>query len=117
MNITLRDASAEDEAFLREVYASTRAQELSLVPWDEAQREAFLRFQFDAQHFSYRDRFPEATYQVLLSDGDSIGRLYIDRKGEEIKILDLTVLPQHRNRGIGTSLMRDLLSEGARAGR
>jgi GNAT superfamily N-acetyltransferase len=117
MSITLRDASAEDEPFLREVYAGTRALELSLVPWDNEQREAFLKFQFDAQHSYYREQFPEASHQIILKDGAPAGRLYVFRKADEIKILDLTILPQHRNAGIGTSLMRDLLAEGSRTGK
>jgi GNAT superfamily N-acetyltransferase len=117
MSIHLRDATAEDEPFLREVYASTRALELSLVSWDNEQRDAFLKFQFDAQHSYYRAQFPEASYQIILNDDTPVGRLYVLRKSEEIKILDITVLPQHRNSGIGASLMHDLLAEGAREGK
>ncbi len=50
MSITLRDETAEDDAFLREVYASSRADELALALWSQEQREAFLDSQFRAQH-------------------------------------------------------------------
>ena len=111
MPITLRDATEEDEGFLREVYASTRAAELALVPWNEEQRAAFLRMQFDAQHFHYHSQFPEASYQIILQDGKPIGRLYVLRNEEEIRIMDITLLPQNRNAGIGSSLIRELLQE------
>jgi ribosomal protein S18 acetylase RimI-like enzyme len=116
MSITLREASDEDEAFLREVYAGSRAQELAMVPWNDEQREAFLRMQFDAQHFYYHAQFPEASYQIILRDAEPIGRVYVLRKEEEIEILDITLLPQHRGAGIGNSLMRDLLHEADRSG-
>ncbi|HEY8189008.1 MAG TPA: GNAT family N-acetyltransferase [Pyrinomonadaceae bacterium] len=117
MSITLRDAAEEDEPFLREVYASTRVQELALVPWNNEQREAFLRMQFDAQHFHYHSHFPEASYQIILQDAQPIGRLYALRKEGEIRIMDITLLPQHRNAGIGASLVRELLEEADRTGK
>jgi RimJ/RimL family protein N-acetyltransferase len=112
MAITLRDALAEDELFLREVYACTRAQELAAVPWNEEQREAFLRMQFDAQHSHYHGQFPDASYQVILHEAQPIGRFYVHRTEEDIRVLDLTILPPHRGGGIGTELIQELLAEG-----
>jgi RimJ/RimL family protein N-acetyltransferase len=117
MAITLRKALAEDETFLREVYACTRAQELALAPWSDEQREAFLRMQFDAQHSHYHAQFPEASFQIILHEAEPIGRFYVHRMEEEIKVLDITILPPHRGEGIGTSLIRELLDEGSRAGK
>lgn len=116
MPITLRAASDEDEAFLREVYAASRAQEMAVVPWNDEQREAFLRMQFDAQHSYYHAQFPEASYQIILREAEPIGRMYVLRKEEEIRVLDITLLQQHRGAGIGTSLMRELLHEADRSG-
>jgi GNAT superfamily N-acetyltransferase len=113
MVITLRDVESEDEAFLRQVYACTRAEELAIVPWTGDQREGFLRFQFDAQDSHYRSQFPEASYQIILNDGAPVGRLYVLRNPTQIRILDITILPEHRAAGIGTSLIRDLLLEAA----
>jgi len=111
MTITLRDATAEDEGFLRQVYACTRAEEMALVPWTDEQREAFLRFQFDAQDSYYRSQFPEAAYQIILKDGAPVGRLYVYRNSTDMRILDITILPEHRAAGVGTSLIRDLQAE------
>lgn len=116
MSLTLRVAADEDEAFLREVYASTRAQELAMVPWSDEQRAAFLRMQFDAQHSYYHAQFPEASYQIILREVEPIGRMYVLRKEKDIEVLDITLLPQHRGAGIGTSLMRELLQEADRSG-
>ncbi len=114
MTITLRDVAPEDEGFLREVFGCTRAQELAAVSWDNEQREAFLRFQFDAQDSHYRSQYPEASYQLILNDTEPVGRLYVFRTAAEIRILDITVLPQYRNTGIGTSLIRDLVADADR---
>jgi ribosomal protein S18 acetylase RimI-like enzyme len=117
MSITLRDTRPEDEAFLLEVYATTRADEMALVPWSEERRAAFVRSQFNAQDSYYRAEFPNASYQVILKDGEPAGRLYVLRKETEILILDITLLAQHRNAGIGTGLLRELLVEGAQSER
>jgi GNAT superfamily N-acetyltransferase len=117
MSITLRDASGEDQAFLCEVYGSTRAQELSVVPWSYEQKQAFVEMQFKAQDSYYREQFPQASYQVILENGGPVGRIYVLREEQAIRILDITLLPQHRSTGIGTSLLRDLVSEADSTGK
>lgn len=117
MAITLRDACENDLAFLLEVYGSTRADELALVPWSDEQKAAFLKFQFDAQHKFYHDQYPEASYNIILQDGQPIGRLYVVREDGEIRIMDITVLLRCRNQGVGASLIRELLAEGRATGK
>jgi len=115
MLITFRPAGPDDEAFLLKVYASTRAEELAVVPWTEAQREAFLRMQLQAQHLHYRQKYPEGEYLVILDEDRAVGRLYIARLQEQIRIMDISILPEDRGRGLGTSILRDLMAEAARA--
>lgn len=111
MAITLRDATAQDETFLREVYASTRANEMALVPWTDEQKAAFLKFQFDAQDSYYRSQYPAASFQVICNDDEPIGRLYVLREDEQIRILDVTILPDRRAQGVGSTLIDELLAE------
>jgi GNAT superfamily N-acetyltransferase len=113
--ITLRPAREDDEAFLRRVYAGTREEELALVPWDDAQKRAFLDMQFNAQHRFYHDQFPEAAFQVILLHGEPVGRLYVDRRAGEIHVIDIALVPGRRNAGIGGALLRSLLAEAAEA--
>jgi ribosomal protein S18 acetylase RimI-like enzyme len=115
MSINFRPAGPEDEAFLLKVYGSIRAEELAVVPWSEAQREAFLRMQLEAQHLHYRQRYPAGEFLVILDGERAVGRLYIARLQEQIRIMDITILPEERGRGLGTSILRDLMTEAARA--
>jgi ribosomal protein S18 acetylase RimI-like enzyme len=98
------------------VYGSTRLDELALTGWDEAQREAFVEAQFTAQVLHYQGTFPEAVHQVIVADESPVGRLYIGRFDGEIRILDLTVLPEHRNAGIGTAILLEILKESEKTG-
>jgi ribosomal protein S18 acetylase RimI-like enzyme len=115
--ITMRPARPEDEAFLYRVYASTRAEEMALVNWPVAQQEAFLQMQFNAQRQSYLMQFPEATYQIIRRDASAIGRLIINRTDNEILLMDIALLPEYRNAGIGTQLIHDLQAEAMLAGK
>ena len=111
MNLELEPVKAADEAFLFAVYASTRADEMALVPWDKAQREAFLRMQFNAQRSSYAVQFPNADYRIIVRDGQPAGRLIVDRSGEAILLIDIALLPEFRMAGIGSALMKQILTE------
>ena len=90
---------------------------MARVPWDEAQKEAFLTMQFGSQQLHYRTHNPEATHDIILLDGSPAGRLYVARRARELRILDITLLPAFRNQGIGTPLIKELMTEAARAGK
>jgi ribosomal protein S18 acetylase RimI-like enzyme len=115
--VALRPVIASDEAFLLAVYSTSRTDEMARVPWSLPQKEAFLRMQFDAQQAHYRAHNPNATHEVILLGGQPIGRLYVARRDREIRILDITILPDYRNRGIGTPLIKDLMREATSAGK
>ena len=82
MNVTLRPIAPADEQFLYQVYASTRQEELAQVPWSDAQKEAFLRMQFAAQHLHYQQHYADAAFSILELQGEPIGRLYVARLDE-----------------------------------
>ncbi len=114
---TLRTIRDEDRDFLFRVYASTRAEELALTDWDETQKQAFLAQQFEAQHHHYQTHYQGARFDLILLDGEPVGRLYVARWKEEIRIMDIALLPAFRNRAVGGGLLRDLLAEAAATNR
>ena len=116
-NLALRAAQAGDEAFLLKVYASTRAEELAAVGWSDEQRTAFLRMQFQAQDKHYRENYPGAEFQIILVGGEPAGRLYVHPRPNEIRIMDISLLPAYRRRGLGTVLLKAILSQGAQSGK
>lgn len=115
--VKLRPIRPEDRAWLLQVYASTRTTEMDLVPWDEASKSTFLILQFEAQNRDYRSRFPAACFDVIEWEGRPVGRFYVDHTGGETRIIDITILPEHRGRGLGTALLKHLLQESAAEGR
>ena len=117
MPVELRPVRDDDASFLRAVYGSTREVELAPVPWTDDQKRAFLDQQFAAQDAYYREHYDNASYDVVLFDGVGAGRLYVARWSDEIRIMDISFLPEFRGKGIGTKILEDLLAEGAASGR
>ncbi len=112
-NVVLRAVTAEDDEFLLEVYAGTREEELAQVEWAEGQKEAFVRWQFEMQRREYDARFPDARYEVILVDSKPAGRIWVGSDDEQIRLLDIALLQEFQNRGVGTLLLRRLMDEAA----
>ena len=110
--IALRKETLVDGGFLLEVYGSTRQEEMKLVDWADDQKEAFLTMQFNAQHRYYLENYPGAEFQIVMWDRKPAGRLYVHKRENEIRIMDITLLPEYRNLGIGTKLLKDILEQG-----
>jgi ribosomal protein S18 acetylase RimI-like enzyme len=112
-SVTLRPATAADQAFLLQVYASTRSEELEGLGWDDNQKKTFISMQFNAQRRCY----PEADNRIILLNERAIGRMMVYRTEAAILLVDIALLTEYRNAGIGTSLIRDLVKEAAAAGK
>jgi ribosomal protein S18 acetylase RimI-like enzyme len=109
--LALRPVLPEDEQFLYEVYASTRADELAQVMWGEAQREMFLKMQLKARDQSYRMYYSEIDDRIILRDNQRVGRLIVVRADDEIRLADIALLLEHRGAGIASALIKDLMAE------
>ncbi len=113
--ISLRPVTPADQDFVLELYASTRA-DLAALSCDLAMRDRLIRMQSEAQQAHYRAHYPHAQVSLIVdAHGSRIGRLYIDREPHEIRLVDISLLPQYRRRGIGQLLLRALIAEGERA--
>jgi ribosomal protein S18 acetylase RimI-like enzyme len=116
--VILRRAAPENYEDLVRIYAGTRADELAQVTWwDDAQKLAFCRMQYDAQKKEYDERFPDAEYDAILVEGRVVGRLWISRDELEIRLLDIALAPEVQNRRIGTALLTRLIEEARASGK
>lgn len=116
--IDLRPIREEDMELLYRVYYSTRVNELAMiVDWTDEMKEAFVRQQFNAQHAWYQEHYIGASFDVILVDDVPAGRLYVHRRETEIRLVDITLLPEFRSGGTGTRLLRELMAEAEAAGK
>lgn len=113
---TLRPATDADVGFLHAVYASGRTKELASVPWTAEQKDAFLRSQSHAQLTYYREHYPRAEYSIVVSGGRDVGRIFVEHRDEDLRLMDMGLLPEFRGHGIGTALLADVIARGESLG-
>ena len=116
-SITFRRTTDADVPFLRHLYGTTREEELRPVPWSDEQKQQFLEMQFTAQKSHYEEYYPDCDFLLIEMDRTPIGRLYVDRGDDDIRITDIALLPEFRGRGIGRMLIEEILAEGQSTGK
>jgi ribosomal protein S18 acetylase RimI-like enzyme len=113
-------ATAQDQAFLCEVFVSTRMEEFMRTGWEPERIQAFLQQQFQLQHEYYRRHYPEARFDIVVVNDEPVGRLYYAAcpaaAGGELRLIDIALLPAWRGGGIGTRLMHAVLAEAWQQG-
>ena len=109
--ITLRPVEEKDDSFIETVYRSTREEELNFTNWGEQQKQAFIRMQSMAQLAEYKTKFPGAAFQVIVYKKRDAGRFYTWENDNEIRLIDITLLPPFKGKGIGTFLLGELIKK------
>jgi len=115
--VCLRLETDEDRDFLLHLYISTREADLQQIGWLQADIRSFLIQQFQAQQLSYRQLYPDAAYQLIVLQGETIGRLYMDRGEDEYRLMDISLLPAFRNQNLGRQLIQLIQEDAAQAGK
>lgn len=114
--ITLRAATDADYDFMRRLYHSTRAEEMRQFPFTEEQKQQFLETQFAAQSQHYAGHYPTCERRIIEREGIPIGRFFVDRWKDQIRIVDIALVPEERGKGTGTFLLAATLREAAATG-
>ena len=109
--ITLRPVTAGDEGVLLEIYKSSRGDDLRGLGWPEDRVNEFLGMQYEAQKNFLANEYKRAADELILCEGEPAGRLIVERREHEIRLIDLALLPEHRNSHIGTFLIQKVQKE------
>ncbi|MCW2544119.1 MAG: Acetyltransferase, family [Frankiales bacterium] len=115
--VSLRPSTDRDGELLARIYASTRADELAALPWDDASKDAFVAQQHAAQNAHWAAHYAGGDHSVVQVDGVDAGRLVVLRSETDIRMVDIAILPGLRGQGVGTRLLADLLAEADTTGR
>jgi ribosomal protein S18 acetylase RimI-like enzyme len=105
---TVREETSADLPVVTAMYRETRQAEMAATGWPESQCRAFLDQQAAAQRRHYRSHYPGASFQVIEADGEVAGRLYLHETADDLRIMDIIVVPRWRGRGLGTRILRDI---------
>lgn len=109
--IDFRVITDDDKPYLQALYADSRAWEFELTVWSDAEKDRFLKSQFEAQSLSYATNFLGAVHRIIQLDTVDIGRLIIDRTNDHMLIVDFTIHSDYQNRGIGSDILASLKNE------
>jgi RimJ/RimL family protein N-acetyltransferase len=115
--LTLRPCRVADGPFLRLLYRHGREAELAATGWDEVAKRRFCHQQFQAQSDDWKRRFPRARFLLLLKRRQPVGRLYFDETGPELRLIDLSLVPEARGRGFGSAILSALIARGTATGK
>jgi ribosomal protein S18 acetylase RimI-like enzyme len=109
--VSLRPVCPEDDEFLFSVYASTHWEALGLGDWESDGAQELLRMQYRLQQTHYQRYYADAEVSIVMLDGEAIGRLDTQRGPDELRLIDIALLPTHRGSGVGHKLIQDLLEQ------
>jgi GNAT superfamily N-acetyltransferase len=112
--ISFRPVTDGDEELLLEIYKSSRGDDLRGLGWTEDRISEFLGMQYEAQQRFFESEYKRAADEIVMSEGKPAGRLIVERREHEIRFIDVALLAEHRNRGIGSFLIRKLQDEARR---
>ncbi|WP_395700600.1 GNAT family N-acetyltransferase [Aquabacterium sp.] len=111
-SVQARATETGDQGFLRELYASTRDDEMRATGWSPSRCRSFLDQQFDYQQRYYRAHHPGAMFLLLAEAGTPIGRLYWRCEDQHATLIDMSLVPSLRGQGLGSAILK-LLTDGA----
>jgi GNAT superfamily N-acetyltransferase len=111
LSLSLRLVTEADKEFLLELYQSSRGDDLRQLGWDEDRVSEFLSFQHDAQELFYQTDHEQASDEIVLVAGQPAGRLIVEQRENEIRCIEIALLPAHRGAGAGTRMLRELQAQ------
>ncbi|MCW2755728.1 MAG: hypothetical protein JWQ32_3139 [Marmoricola sp.] len=104
LDVVRRLATADDEPYLRELFADSR-DDLALLPPEV--RDQLIDMQFVAQRAQQLVTHPHASNEILVVEGRDVGRLIL----ADCHVVDITVGRGYRRRGIATAVLGQVISQ------
>lgn len=105
--LSLRPMTASDKVFIESLYRSTR-DDLRSLHAEEDFIDELIESQRRAQTQGYGDMFPNAMYFVAEHYNERIGRVVLDFGQNEVRIVDIALIPAARGRGFGGQILQSV---------
>lgn len=113
-HLHLRKYTTDDIAFMQTLYASIREPELAMTNFNTQERHEFISQQFMAQYIHYTKHYCTDKFFIVEIAGQPVGRVFVDHWDNEIRIVDIALMPEHRGQGLGTHLFQQVMDDGKR---
>lgn len=113
--VSVRPSQEADEDFHRALFFSVRAPEFMVAGWPEAVLRDFLAGQSQLQRRHYANVYSGALTQIVTHDGTPIGRLILYATPGDIRVVDISLLPDWRGGGLGSALLEAVETQAVAA--
>jgi len=114
--VSLSPVTGADRPFLQQLHRLVRWDEFAAAGWPDQMLATFLDSQFEIQRRGYEIGHPDGEFYVVWRGEIPIGRLYLDRSGPDLELIEISLLPEWRGKGLGAGFLA-LLQDEVRAGR
>ncbi len=109
-----RSVTRYDGPLLRAIFTSCRSAEFDSLPAPVV--TALLESQFRMHRMDRERRWSHARDEIIEYRGVPAGRLTVSRTPEEIRVVDMSILPGSQGQGIGTTVLTELTDEADQTG-
>lgn len=114
MDIRLRKRSECDSAFLFQLFSQIKKVELHFDLFPEEISSRILQMQYNAWEEMVRTRYSGSDDFIIMFDSERVGRVQFSETAEELRIINISILPLFQGEGIGTEILRKLLTDATR---
>ena len=105
-----------DKPFLLRLFTRNRNHEFVQAGLTAQQIDHLLTQQFEAQHQQFRSQFGHAEFKIVTLNSQAVGRIYTNRDGGELRVIDISLLPEFCGRGLGTRILKQVIYEAQASG-
>ena len=113
---TLRPAEGSDEALQVRVFAESHCAGFELLGLEPGALANLIRMQFQARQAQYRT-YPGGAEYLICRDEDVVGTCWLSDTAEQLRVLDIAVLAEHRRQGAARAVLGELCAQAAAAGK
>lgn len=117
LELALREETEADVPFLTDLFLSVRGAMFDAAGLPKEAIRALLVSQAAIQRKAYRANYPDADFLVIVQEERPVGRLYLSRTAGDLRVVDISLLPEMRGRGHGAALLRGVQRAAAAEGR
>jgi GNAT superfamily N-acetyltransferase len=107
-DITLRQATTADAEFIYRLVEATMRSYVEQI-WGS--------FSEEYNRKNIAETIAAKNYSIIEYQGEDVGAISVERHPDFIQLTQLFIAPSHQNKGIGTSLVRELVREARHSGK
>jgi len=109
---------ADPQTFAYRLFAQDKLAQFAAIGLPQPHAERLVQMQWRGRNLTYAAQYPGAeNWTVSLEDGAPIGCYSLQKTAQNVRIVDLAILPEWRGQGIGTHVLQQVAQQATAAGK